>query len=1061
MRVALLGPLRAVQDDGTPIEIGGARLRTLLARLALDPGRPVSAEALIDGLWGDTPPADAANALQSLVSRLRKALGAGSVESGAAGYRLALQPDDVDVSRFERLAADGRRELTAGRETRAAELLADAMESWRGTALADVLDAPFAGAPAARLEELRIEAAEDLYDARIRVGQHAEVLADLTALAGEHPLRERLAGLRVRALCAAGRQSDALAVYAAIRETLADQLGVDPSAELQEIHLAALRGEFAPLAPVTDRLPTRLNSFVGRDDELKLLAELLDGARLVTLAGPGGAGKTRLAIEAASRHPAQPRGRVWFVPLAGVRDPQDVLGALVNALEVRDLRSHEADIRRRTVETSMEHVVDILGGAESLLVLDNCEHVIDAAARLVDALLTRVPSVRVIATSREPLAITGEVLCPLGPLPVPGEQASVEEAGELGAMRLFLDRAVAVRPDFVLNASTVDDVARICRSLDGMPLALELAAARLRSMTVAQIARRLDDRFRLLTSGSRTALPRQRTLRAVVEWSWDLLTDAELMLARRLSVFATGACVEAIEVVCADDALAEADIFYVLGSLVEKSIVDAVEDSRGEQRYRMLETIRVYARERLSEADEEGMVRARMFGYYVELVERLEPKLRSREQLDTIARYEDENANMLAALRSAIELSEVDTASRLLGGIFWYMSTLGQGELAKSLVGQVLEFGDRLRPDFRAAMRMIGAMMQMPSEMPSAERVRELVEDCLDSHAIERFPAFALAMPMLAFLNGDKVVAQREIERAKGLPDPWARAAACWAESFVLIDSGELDAADATLERALTGFKEVGDRWGTAMARSFQALNLSQRGNSAEAIASYQEGLRLALELKSPDDIAQQWWRLILEHVRACDLVAAEREIEAARRYAAGAGNRQLDVITMLGELEILVQRGEYATAREEIPAIRERSEVLAIPREILQEWTGTITARLDIADGRLDEAESWALAAMRKSGGRPDFPDLAASADLLAVIRLRQGQPEEAATVLGLAARLRGTFDHGDPETRRLVGLLREELSESRYEELIEEARSVSKKDAFERLLAPAERRE
>ncbi|GAA4551352.1 BTAD domain-containing putative transcriptional regulator [Amycolatopsis samaneae] len=1055
MRVALLGPLRAVEDDGTPIEIGGARLRTLLARLALDAGRPVPAEVLIDGLWGDASPTDAANALQSLVSRLRKALGAGVVESGAAGYRLALRPEDVDAHRFERLAADGHRELAEGRDGRAAELLAEALDLWRGAALADVLDAPYAPAPATRLEELRVEAAEDFFDARIRGGQHAAVLADLTTLADGHPLRERLAGLRIRALAAAGRQSEALAVYAAIRETLADQLGVDPSAELQEIHLAALRGELTPLASAADRLPTRLTTFVGRDDELKLLAELLDGARLVTLVGPGGAGKTRLALEAASRHPAQHRGRVWFVPLAGVRDQEDVLGALLNALEIRELRGPEVDIRRKPVETPTERAFDLLGSAESLLVLDNCEHVIEAAARLVDTVLHRVPSVRVIATSREPLAITGEVLCPLGPLPVPGERASVEEAGELGAMRLFLDRAVAVRPDFVLNASTVDDVARICRSLDGMPLALELAAARLRSMTVAQIALRLDDRFRLLTSGSRTALPRQRTLRAVVEWSWDLLTEAELTLARRLSVFAAGASLEAIEAVCADGVLPEQDVFYVLGSLVEKSIVDAVEDGRGEPRYRMLETIRVYARERLSEVDEEAVVRTRMFDYYAGFVERLEPRLRSRDQLDVIARYEEENANLIAALRSAISLSEVDIASRLMGGMYWYLVTLGHGELAEKLVKQLLAFGDRLRPDVHAAMNLSEAMMLIPSELPSPERMAVLLDDCVRTDAHARFPAFVIAIPMMAFLSGDRELAQREVERAKGAADPWMRAGGHWAEGFILLDEGKLDDADVALDHSIAGFRQVGDRWGTAMARSFQAMNLSRRGNGAEAIEAYQEGLRLALELKSPEDTAQQWWRLMLEYVRVGDLATAEREIEAARRYAAGTGNRQLDVITMLGELETLVQRGDYANARELLPAIRQRSEQLSIPLEILDEWLGASTARLDIGEDRLDDAESWALAAMRKSAKRPDFPDLASSADVLAVILLRRGRPEEAATVLGLAARVRGIFDFGDPETRRLIETLRGELSDARYEEIVTEAQSLSKTDVLDRLMS------
>ena len=695
MRVALLGPLRAVNDDGTPIDIGGARLRMLLARLALDAGRAVPADALVDGLWGGEPPADAANALQSLVSRLRKALPV-AVESGPGGYRLAVAREDVDAERFERLAADGRRELAAGRNAHAAELLDDALALWQGGALADVLDAPFAPAPARRLTELRAEAAEDRFDALIRLGEHAGVLADLAAAADADPLRERLAGLRIRALCAAGRQSEALGVYSGIRRTLADQLGVDPSAELQEIHLAALRGEFAPPSPVTDRLPTRLTTFIGRDDELKLLAELLGSARLVTLTGPGGAGKTRLSTEAASRHPAHQQGRVWFAALAGVRDPDDLGGALLGALEIRDIRSTDTEIRRPL--EPVEQALEVLGGAEALLVLDNCEHVVDAAARLADELLQRAPRLRILATSREPLAITGEALCPLGPLPVPAERAAPAEAAELDSTRLFLDRAGAVRPDFVLDESTVDHVGEICRRLDGMPLALELAAARLRSMTVAQIAGRLGDRFRLLTSGSRTALPRQRTLRAVVEWSWDLLTEAELVLARRLAVFAGGAELEPIEAVCADERLPAADVPYVLGSLVEKSIVDTVDGGRGEPRYRMLETLRAYATERLVESAEHDRTR-RTHGVVLRRSRAgVEPTLRTAEQLKAIDAFEAESDNMIAALRGAIEMSDVDNAVALLDGMFWYLTILGQGGRVGSLLRETLEFGDRLPP---------------------------------------------------------------------------------------------------------------------------------------------------------------------------------------------------------------------------------------------------------------------------------------------------------------------------------------------------------------------------
>ncbi|QRP46614.1 BTAD domain-containing putative transcriptional regulator [Amycolatopsis sp. FDAARGOS 1241] len=1050
MRLALLGPLRAETEEGTAVDIGGARLRMLLARLALDAGRGVPAEVLIDGLWADEPPADAANALQSLVSRLRRALrpAGAELESGTGGYRLALPADAVDVHRFERLAADGRRELAAGRDSRAAELLRTALDLWHGDALADVLDAPFAAVPAARLEELRREAVEDRFDAELRLGRHADVLADLTAAAEAHPLRERLAGLRIRALCSAGRQADALAVYTGVRRTLADELGVDPSAELQEIHLQALRGEFALAAVVADRLPVRLTSFVGRGDELKLLAELLEGARLVTLVGPGGAGKTRLATEAASRHPAHAAGRVWFVPLAGVRDAEDVRGALLTALEIRDVRATETEVLRRPIDL-FDHAVDALSGSETLLVLDNCEHVVEVAAQLADDLLRRVPALRILATSREPLAITGEALCPLGPLPVPVESTPPSEVGALDSARLFLDRAVAVRPGFALDESTVDAVTQICRRLDGMPLALELAAARLRSMPVTGIAERLDDRFRLLTSGSRTALPRQRTLRAVVEWSWDLLSDAELRLARRLAVFAATFDEEAVTAVCAHDDLPAEDLVYVLGSLVEKSIVDTVG-----ARYRMLETLRAYATERLAAAGETERSQRAMVRYYVGLVERTEPLLRTRDQLDAIAVFEHENDNLTAALRAAIEARDGEPAGRLLYGMFWYLSILGQSERGARFVEEVLALGDGLPEDIVASLRLSEVMMRMVTGPLEMEGTRELIDDCVRTGAAKRNPWLSIALPMVAFLSGQRDLARREIARAAEGGDPWGRAAGLWAESFLLADEGDLEGSARAREQAHAGFLEIGDRWGLAMTFSFRAAGLSQNGDHAGAIDAYTEGLRLALELRSHDDVIQQWWRLAMERSRCGDHAGAWRELEAADRYARGCGNRQLEIILAFGRLELLVRERRLTEARAVGADIAAGRADWPFPGGFEDEWVGLFHARLALAEDKPDEATPYLAAAIRSAARRVDMPDLAGVVEVLAEIRYSQGNFETAARALALSALIRGQFDLGSPEVKALIGNLQQELGHDRYQQLVTEVRTMDRADGITWLL-------
>ncbi|MCI2423403.1 AAA family ATPase [Saccharopolyspora sp. K220] len=561
MRVAMLGPFRLSAPDGRAVEVGGLRVRTLLARLALDAGRTVAAEVLIADLWGSAQPSGALNALQSLVSRARRAL-AGSLElrSDQSGYALQVAPDDVDAIRFAWLAADGRRLLRAGHVDAAAGTLREALALWRGGALVDFVDAPFVEAQAARLEELRLVALADRMDADLQAGRHVDLVPELEGLCARYPLRERLAALRVRALYACGRQADAFAVYETLRRRLDDELAVEPSQELKDLHVAMLRGDPA-LAPRPESrrepsqpvLPTRLSSFVGREREIELVRSELVNSRLVTLFGPGGAGKTRLAIEAAAGVSDQ---RVWFVELAPVRDAHDVTSAVLTALGVRETRLLEAPKTH-----ALSRVADVCSAEPTLLVLDNCEHVINAAAEFAQEVMSRSPQLRVLATSREPLALTGEKLLPVGPLALP--QAD-DPAPETAAVRLFADRAAAARPDFVLDERNTGDVVAICRGLDGMPLAIELAAARLRAMSVRQIADRLDDRFRLLTNGNRAAMPRHRTLRAVVEWSWDLLTPPEQVLAGRLSVFAGNASADAVSAVCADAGLPAAEVFYVL-----------------------------------------------------------------------------------------------------------------------------------------------------------------------------------------------------------------------------------------------------------------------------------------------------------------------------------------------------------------------------------------------------------------------------------------------------------------------------------------------------------------
>ncbi len=496
MRFGILGTTAVWRDDGSEVAVGGPALRALLALLLAHHGELVTTHTLIDDLYGDRAPGDAGHALQSRISRLRRALATVAIDSVAidslpSGYRLSIDGDDIDVGRFERLADAGRRALAAGQPEQSAAILADALALWRGDAIADVPDAPSVRALAQRLEERRLAAVEDRLEARLDIGEHHTLIAELRELVARQPLRERPQGLLLRALAAAGEPAQALAAYAEYRQRLADELGADPSTELEAIHLSLLRRTALAANPEPRRaVPARLTSFVGRAADLDRVGELLAEHRLVTLYGPGGVGKTRLASEVAARRPD-----VCFVPLDPLHAGSELPAAILAALGLRDSGSHG------TAATSPTgRAIAALATGSTLVVLDNCEHLVHAVAEMVEQILTHCPHARVLTTSREPLRIAGEHLWPVGVLD--------EEA----AAQLFADRAAAVHPQFSMDPRTADAVGEICGRLDGLPLAIELAAARVRTVDVVDIAERLSDRFTLLSRGSRTAPARHQTL---------------------------------------------------------------------------------------------------------------------------------------------------------------------------------------------------------------------------------------------------------------------------------------------------------------------------------------------------------------------------------------------------------------------------------------------------------------------------------------------------------------------------------------------------------------------
>ncbi|MFI6597388.1 BTAD domain-containing putative transcriptional regulator [Nonomuraea sp. NPDC050536] len=1043
MRIEVLGPVLAYADDGAPIDLGGTRVRALLARLALAGGEVVSVDALLDALWGDRASGDTVNALHALVHRLRKALGeAGVVEYAAGGYRLHVRAEQVNAVRFEELAKRGSRELAAGGVQRAASLLDEALALWRGDALADVRDIPFAGTAGARLDELRVGATEDRFEAKLRLGHHGEVLADVEAAAAAHPLRERLAGLRMRALHAAGRQSDALAVFEKVRETLAEELGVDPSEELRETHLAVLRGELdvpeteqvRPEA-VPGRLPAQLTSFVGRQDELRVLAGLLETSRLVTVVGPGGVGKTRLAVQATSRHRAHQRGRAWLVSLAAVNTADGLVEAVLGTLSLAEAQP---------VGTPLERVVNLLAGGEGVLVLDNCEQISGTVTEFAGHLLERQPDLTILATSREPLEVMGEALCRLGPLGLPPAGSNPDRASASAAVRLFLDRAAAVRPGFALDASTAGPVVDIVRRLDGLPLALELAAARLRTMSADQVARRLDDRFRLLSTGNRSAQPRQQTLHAVIEWSWDLLTDQERTLARRMSIFSSKTGIAAIEAVCGDETLPADEVIYLLDSLVDKSIVEQSDDA-----YRMLETIRTYAADKLRLAGEAEAVLRGLTRHFAEVADEHEPLLRSDKQAASLRLFHAEYDNLMFALQTAIDGGDAETAARILGPLYWYWVMLRYDARADAYVAKVAEFGDALPADARAAFTAIHLVGVEGVPITDPEWLRALIDDCARTGALRRYPMLLTIVLVMAVTLGLDGLLDQEIARVRGGPDRWAIACTFMIEAMRHRERGDREGSATAMAAALHAFEEVGDRWWTAKALYGLAQIHAIAGDHDQAITAYEHSLAIATDLGSQDEVSTRLG-LATERMRAGDLTGARHDIATAERGARRRGQPVLEIEVLNASAELYRRSGEVERADQELDRMETLARELPLSAGITADRV--LPARMAnlLAAGDAVRARELLPRAIQAAQKNMDAPS---AAQLLARLLFLEGDPASAATALGLSQAIRGAFDDGDTELRRLAEVLAELLGRTDYDTAYQRGADMTPHEATDRL--------
>jgi predicted ATPase/DNA-binding SARP family transcriptional activator len=864
MEFRVLGPIEVI-CEGRVVPLDAAKPRALLAMLLLHANKFVSRDRLIDDLWDDAPPATAVKVLQTYVSQLRKALGQELIETGPAGYRLRLESGNVDLLRFRRLVSDGR-----GDDPEVvARTLREALDLWRGEPLAEFSHQRWAKAETERLAALRLDVLEQRIDADLAAGRDRELIDELERLVSEHPLRERARGQLMLALYRSGRQADALAAYRAAREASVENLGLEPGALLRELERAilhqdpALDGAIAapPAARrATARLPGRATSFVGRTREVDDVRTRLRAgdAPCLTLIGPPGTGKTRLAVEAAAGLTDAFRDGVVFVELAPLRDAGLVAATIAGALGVRE------EAGRPVAET----LAAALHGRRMLLVLDNFEQLVEAGP-LVSELAAAGGDTRFLVTSRAALGISAERLYPLSPLelPDPARPPHVGRLRQVEAVRLFVDRAREVRPDFVLSDANAAAIAELCARLDGLPLALELAAARVEMLAPHAILERLDAQLEQLKAQPGSGAPvRHRTLSAAIEWSYELLDPAEQRIFAALGVFVDGFTLEAVHAVAGG---VGSDVVESVESLLRNNLVRTERMAGGEPRFGMLQTIHEYALDRLGALDDVSRVRRLHAAHYLALAEQAHPGLLGPEQRSWLERLDADRGNVRAALAWTLESGETDMGLRSAAALWRYWQFRGASRegretlerllaapsrsegvraLAESRVASlalvqgdheaVRRFGEsslsvrRPAGDVGERALLLGVLAVAALEVGDGERARSLAEEAVD--AAERsgdsmIGAYAgHTLGLVRAWHGELEEAERLLRRSVDAANRLGnvRSVANWNRNLagVVHSRGDLESARTLIEEGLALHRTLDDLWGISHALSSLAL---------------------------------------------------------------------------------------------------------------------------------------------------------------------------------------------------------------------------------------------